>query len=886
MRNASPSQPFIPSSQLHTAVSRDQAPVNHPDGPGNALQSAFAADAQVPRSPAALQPQVHATLPEPAMLPAMPPPQAAATAEPQLARGSKRAVPDSGLDDGMGNEAKRARPAPQAAIPLHVQPHSSVAIPVPEGGMPAEFANHPMQTVVQAWISMVADVPSSDGDRDLALLSTVIEQQHAIVSAVLAALGVDCNARDVDGNTYLLRAAMKGREAAVRALLVMPGVDVNARNASGNTALMQAADHGHAGVVSALLAAPGIDINARNDGGETALMLAASRGHKPIVVALLPKRNIEIEATDNKGLNALCRAAMHGHKAVGMRLFHAHNFDLEEFDSSDIYFQIWDSISGGNMTVFWALVETLGIDINAESGEDDGSIPLIAAAADFLLEDYMRALLAVPNIDVNIKDGDGRTPLTAAVKRGCIHKVLMLLAMPDIEVNGRMVNLFDRWADDYSDGYSDTALSLAVKEERTDIVEALLAMPKIDVNGVRGSVRSPLINAVQGKQGYNVRMLLAMPGVDKDYRDESGNTAQDIAKCSCPEVAQILAEHRVPSAQESLELLQLLETIFVTHAGNAQPAASGSSSAASEIPLSIAEADMLNALCARLQFGECETAEVPALLRSIEHLPQSAKHAAALAVTFGLVTGHFTDGAGVLDPEIVRALTDIGLFVSIIAPLHMLNDAMRCINLYRHDGMNLLCAAAGKGNLAMIRGLVRMGAYVNLPSPNGDTALATAVAKGQWAACTELIFFGALPTLPDRSGYPMIYHLAQAFCTSTENVGALALLIRYLIRKGVRFDIPVRLRAMKEKPDATGNADSGDARSRVFVSELLLANPERWAKFGSLILGLDALPAAAMPGMPPPGSASVAAAADDDAGGMDVDVAPLPGNRVVTAIPH
>ena len=72
----------------------------------------------------------------------------------------------------------------------------------------------------------------------------------------------------------------------VTALLAAPGLDVNAANERGYTALMMAALIGHSDTVTVLLAAPGLDVNAANGRGDTALALAEGHGHVEIASLL------------------------------------------------------------------------------------------------------------------------------------------------------------------------------------------------------------------------------------------------------------------------------------------------------------------------------------------------------------------------------------------------------------------------------------------------------------------------------------------------------------------------------------------------------------------------------------------------------------------------
>ena len=86
-------------------------------------------------------------------------------------------------------------------------------------------------------------------------------------------------------------AAHKGHTEMVTALLAAPGLDVNAARGDGSTALMHAARGGYLETVTALLAAPGLDVNAATGDGTTALALAEGQGHVEIASLLRAHRH-------------------------------------------------------------------------------------------------------------------------------------------------------------------------------------------------------------------------------------------------------------------------------------------------------------------------------------------------------------------------------------------------------------------------------------------------------------------------------------------------------------------------------------------------------------------------------------------------------------------
>jgi hypothetical protein len=231
-----------------------------------------------------------------------------------------------------------------------------------------------------------------------------------------------------------------------------------------------------------------------------------------------------------------------------------------------------------------------------------------------------------------------------------------------------------------------------------------------------------------------------------------------------------------------------------------------------------------------LQSGNYPAAKLPALLRSISHLPKQTRVLTAQSLALGVRSGHYRNTNVLQD-----GLKDAGLHDSY-------DEARRALvkvsnfNLCRVDGMNLLGIAAQQGNERMIRALVRLRALVNLPSPNGATALAIAVKQRQWGACAELISHGALPMLPDASGFPVLYHIVADFCSDAHCSEALALLIRYIRLKGISFDIPVR------NPDEAARAE----HPTVLLSDLLAGNPQSLVRYAHLLVGTPG-PAQAAP---------------------------------------
>jgi hypothetical protein len=162
-----------------------------------------------------------------------------------------------------------------------------------------------------------------------------------------------------------------------------------------------------------------------------------------------------------------------------------------------------------------------------ESGEDvngldsNGRGPLYSAVYQNRLA-VIQLLCEGQNLDVNVQDIDGVTPLHAASRLGHINIVRLFLTLPprvklpaflrfffafclqlpsDVQVNVRDRN---GW----------TALSSAAKNGYKDIVELLLQHPDININVQDNDGWTALTRAVDGGHADTVRLLLGNDDID------------------------------------------------------------------------------------------------------------------------------------------------------------------------------------------------------------------------------------------------------------------------------------------------------------------------------------------------------------------------------------
>ncbi|XP_033618023.1 2-5A-dependent ribonuclease isoform X2 [Fukomys damarensis] len=125
--------------------------------------------------------------------------------------------------------------------------------------------------------------------------------------------GADPHQRKNNGATSFIIAGIEGNVELLR-LFLSKGADVNEYDSNGFTAFMEAAEHGNVEALK-FLYENGANVNLHREtkddqkllgkGGGTALMDAAKRGHIDVLRILLEKMNAEVNACDNMGRSAL-----------------------------------------------------------------------------------------------------------------------------------------------------------------------------------------------------------------------------------------------------------------------------------------------------------------------------------------------------------------------------------------------------------------------------------------------------------------------------------------------------------------------------------------------------------------------------------------------------
>ncbi|KAE8365200.1 ankyrin repeat-containing domain protein [Aspergillus caelatus] len=220
------------------------------------------------------------------------------------------------------------------------------------------------------------DNGKSDESSGLSLYTASLNG-HARVVKLLLENDADVGAADGSRLTALHVSSQKGHIDVVK-LLIDSGAETNCTSSYGSTPLNMASGRGHVEVAQLLLD-NGADITTANNEGWTPLISASHEGHDGVVKLLLDNPKIDINAEDNIGRTPLFHAAAFGHGEV-VQLLLSHKLVV---NSKDRY----------------------------------NTTPLFAAARNGH-ENAVERLLAFEDVDINAKDGLGRTLDWWAIKSG------------------------------------------------------------------------------------------------------------------------------------------------------------------------------------------------------------------------------------------------------------------------------------------------------------------------------------------------------------------------------------------------------------------------------------------------------------------------------------
>lgn len=275
-----------------------------------------------------------------------------------------------------------------------------------------------------------------------------------------------------------LHLAMYFRYTQLANRLLKEGVDTDTKDSFGMTSLMWASQVGNMEMTRTLIHLRA-SLNARNNDGENALHLAIKHRQENIAVLLIDEKDLDINAPADEG---------GGHWNVTPLML---AIEREEF----------------NVVQKLLARDELGINIKDSRGQS-----ALHRAARVFDPSFMKALGALPSIDLDCLDKFGLPPLIEAATWGNLPAVVALLDA------GAEVNICEN-----EPGARGNALMRAADYDRFDVVHELIKRG-IDWNAKDDLHRSAIHSAAINGSFRSLAILLKVPQSDINLQDVNGNT--------------------------------------------------------------------------------------------------------------------------------------------------------------------------------------------------------------------------------------------------------------------------------------------------------------------------------------------------------------------------
>ena len=283
------------------------------------------------------------------------------------------------------------------------------------------------------------DINMRSQKQRLTPLMIAVQAQNMEAIDFILANGGGINDTDAFQNSCLHKAVAAG-DIPILQTLAEQGADINAQNRNGTTPLISAAKNLHGGALTILLS-HGASVELTDHGGYTALCYAAWRG---LLVNDLLNHNANVNVKSLFGFTPLLLATEEGHCHVVQELL-AHGADINaynRFKNTALHY----AVNTGNVDMVSILLEN-GINIKIANNEgktafrlinrhnillkilEKGVLPdnpgqfglLHSAAENGFLKEICTML--ENEVDVDVKDDNGYTPLMLAANKGRVDVV-------------------------------------------------------------------------------------------------------------------------------------------------------------------------------------------------------------------------------------------------------------------------------------------------------------------------------------------------------------------------------------------------------------------------------------------------------------------------------
>ena len=269
------------------------------------------------------------------------------------------------------------------------------------------------------------DINAKDAAGKTALIHAAEQDRVEVVKLLIQQEKIDINGKDTDGRTALMYAAERDRIEVVRLLIQQRKIDVNARDGAGQTALGHAVVQNHVEVVKLLIRQEFTDVNMRDVTGCTALMYAVKECHVSMVKLLLEQESVDVNAINNSRMAAMGQAAEIGATNILELLLTEKNIDVNHRDAQGRSALLIAAYSLGHRPfthwnppdccheVMGVLLKRPDVNVNVKGTIQPQNTTLHEAVNCGDL-DAVNLLLKRSDIDTEIVNADGRTPLALA----------------------------------------------------------------------------------------------------------------------------------------------------------------------------------------------------------------------------------------------------------------------------------------------------------------------------------------------------------------------------------------------------------------------------------------------------------------------------------------
>jgi ankyrin repeat protein len=390
-------------------------------------------------------------------------------------------------------------------------------------------------------------------------LHTASEEGHLEFAEWLLDSGAEVNVHDLNQYTPLHLAATRGRLDLVR-MLLKRGAEVQPRGLRGCTPLFSAVGGGNPDVVRLLLD-HGADAHIRDNDKKNALHIAAVHGHLDVAQMLLAL-NLDVNALNGRGMTPLCSALQTSDRkpdvdVVRVLLDHGAEVHIPEFDKC-YWSALYLAAGSGNLEIVQMILDR-NPEVDIRDGE--GTTPLLAATSDG--NPAVVQLLLDHGVDPHACDDDGITALDSAGTLGVSRTLIKLNVSQTCAFLGaanhgdpeQMQLLLDYGASpDVRTDYEETPLHLAAAKGRLGAVRFLVLEVNVDVNARDRDGTTPLHNASYGLDAnLEIAQFLLEHGADVKARlyDDSDNgfAAYDFASVAGEdEIQELLSKYAAAAA--------------------------------------------------------------------------------------------------------------------------------------------------------------------------------------------------------------------------------------------------------------------------------------------------------------------------------------------------